>query len=154
MADSQERGDVESHLACIPRVSTPVQEPCHLQTQNIPFGPLICAAWVGISFPWPRFKVLGRSSRVNDTSGGTEMAAPPTRDCAGLVVEKHCTRAGENAGVRKRGNELRWKCSRMSCRAQRWGRNDMMFGVLDGASLRSSMILSAEMPGPIGLAFT
>lgn len=57
---------------------------------------------------------------LNDTSGGMESAAPPTRDCAGDVVEKHCVR-GEKAGARKMGREPRWKGSRRSWRAQRWG---------------------------------
>lgn len=56
------------------------------------------------------------------------MAAPPTRDCIGDEVEKHCAREGEKAGVRKRGNEPRWKGSRRSCRAQRWDRHDMVAG--------------------------
>lgn len=59
------------------------------------------------------------------TSGGMVIAAPPTRDCAGDVVEKHFVRGVENAGARKIGSELRWRGSRRSWRAQRWG-NDMM----------------------------
>lgn len=67
----------------------------------------MCAAILGMSFPRVRDKDLGRSTRLNDTSGGMEMAAPPIRDCAGVVVEKHCARDGEKAGVRKRGIEAR-----------------------------------------------
>jgi hypothetical protein len=67
---------------------------------------------------------------LNDTSGGMEIAAPPIRDCAGVVVEKHCVR-GENAGARKMGKEPRWKGSRRSWRAQRWGmENDMVIARL------------------------
>ena len=63
-----------------------------LGSQHIPLGPLIWAANLGTSFPRARESDLGRSTRFNDTSGGTEMAAPPTRDCIGEVVEKHCAR--------------------------------------------------------------
>ena len=75
---------------------------------------------LGTSFPRVRVRVAGISTSLNDTSGGMESAAPPIRDCAGDVVEKHCVR-GENAGARKMGREPRWKGSRRSWRAQRWG---------------------------------
>ena len=83
---------------------------------------------------------------LNDTSGGIEIGAPPTRDCAGDVVEKHCVRDGEKAGARKMGSEPRWKDSLKSWRAQRWG-NDMMarvFGclLLGGLWILSPMILN------------
>lgn len=95
----------------------------------------MCAAIVGVSFPLVRDKDLGRSMRLNDTSGGMEMAAPPTRDRAGEVVEKHCARSGEKVDVRNRGTESRLKDSRRSCRAQRWDKCDMMLGCL--ATLRA-----------------
>lgn len=52
-------------------------------------------------------KVSGRSTSLNDTSGGMVIGAPPTRDCVGDVVEKHCERDEEKAGARKTGSELR-----------------------------------------------
>lgn len=100
----------------------------------------MCAASVGMSFPCVRDKDLGRSTKLNDTSEGIEMGAAPTRDRAAEVVEKHCARGGEKAGVRKRGNERRWKGSRRTCRAQRWGRHDMVASVFDRSA--DLMILS------------
>lgn len=91
-----------------------------MNSNTIPLGPLISAINLGISFPRVRDRVAGISMSLNDTSGGMESAAPPTRDCAGDVVEKHCVR-GEKAGARKMGREPRWKGSRRSWRAQRWG---------------------------------
>lgn len=80
---------------------------------------------------------------MNDTSGGIVMGAPPIRDCAGDVVEKHCVRDGEKAGARKMGSEPRWKDSLKSWRAQRWD-NDMMARVwlaaLGGLWILSQMI--------------
>lgn len=109
-----------------------------IQDRYIPLGPLISAAYLGISFPRVRTRDLGRSTSLNDTSGGMEIAAPPTRDCAGDVVEKA---RGENAGARKMGNELRWEASRSSCRAQRWGIEADMVARCSGAALRTFSIL-------------
>lgn len=73
------------------------------------------------------------------------MGAPPIRDCAGDVVEKHCVRDGEKAGARKMGSEPRWKDSLKSWRAQRWG-NDMMARVWLLAALCGLWILSQMIP--------
>lgn len=85
---------------------------------NEPSGPLTTAAVVGISAPLDfllRSIDSGKSTKSNETSGGTRIALLPTRDCVGTVVEKHCVcRDKENAGVRKVGNELRLSAARES----------------------------------------
>lgn len=55
----------------------------------------------------------------SETSGGIDIGAPPTRDCAGEVVEKHCAHRGcENAGTRKAGSDVFRTGSRRSCLKQ------------------------------------
>jgi hypothetical protein len=53
---------------------------------------------------------------LRETSGGTEIAAPPTRDCVGEVVENDCVR--EKAGARKIGKEPCLRGLRDSCLKQ------------------------------------
>jgi hypothetical protein len=87
---------------------------------SIPSGPFTWTATLGISFAaLPRDCVCGRSIKFRDTSGGIDIGAPPTRDCAGDVVEKHCARSGcERAGTRNEGTALFRRGSRISCLKQ------------------------------------
>lgn len=69
--------------------------------------------------------------KFSETSGGTEIAAAPTRDCAGAVVEKHCVRWGrENAGVRNVGKAPCLNEVRENCLKQLWGMEDDMATVV------------------------
>lgn len=69
------------------------------------------------------------------TSGGMESAAPPTRDCVGEVVEKHCVRWEEKAGARKTGRDPCFKGLRDSCLKQLWARERDMAVIIEGLML-------------------
>ena len=64
-----------------------------------------------------------------------ESAAPPTRDCVGEVVEKHCVRWEEKAGARKTGRDPCFKGLRDSCRKQLWARDRDMAVIIEGLML-------------------
>ena len=49
------------------------------------------------------------------------MAVPPTRDCIGEEVEKHCGRCGRKAGANKVGKALCLRGVRNSGLKQAWG---------------------------------
>jgi hypothetical protein len=75
--------------------------------RDVPSGPTTSTADTGTSFFLLRTLDLGRSKKRNDTSGGTDMAAPPIRELLAGVEEK--VRAWcdfERHGRRKRGMEL------------------------------------------------
>jgi hypothetical protein len=88
--------------------------------EDKPNGPFTSTATFGASFAFPRTLVCGRSIRLKLTSGGIDTGAPPIRDRAADVVEKHCALNGwESAGTRNVGTDFDRIGSRRSCTRQR-----------------------------------
>ena len=129
---------------------------------GLPRGPLISTFVVGISFATPLTATWGRSMNFRETSGGMAIAAAPTRDWVGEVVEKDWVRGScEKAGARKIGKEPWRRGPRVSCRRQLCVRNpDMAYGIelhlevsTAQADLRFQLILSRLAAGPIRLVW-
>lgn len=64
---------------------------------------------------------------MSETSGGTDMAALPTRDCEGEVVEKHCGRwEWKREGVKRVCRPFARNGVREKCLKQAWGMEEDM----------------------------
>ena len=75
----------ECHLACH---SVSMMNLTKSMLQQIPSGPTTSTADTGTSFFRLLRLDLGKSKKRNDTSGGTDMAAPPTREDRARDEEK------------------------------------------------------------------
>lgn len=116
---------------------------------GIPSGPFTWTAVLGISFAdLPRVCACGRSIKFRDTSGGIDIGAPPTRDCAGDVVEKRARSGCEKAGTRNEGTALFRRGSRISCLKQLRDTAHDMAAYVAGNTFVFRSRISNLSPGP------